>query len=368
MGSSALSCETGDDCPLGQVCGEAGYCAEDPGPGASDAGARPTPTPGPGRDAGTPSDASSDPQVCADVTLQTERQIPSVYVIVDQSGSMNADFGNTDRWNGIRDVLIGGPGTLIYDLNDQVDFGLVLYSARSDGPGGNGGNPIGACPDLTTVSAAPNNYSAINGTYAGANYKEDTPTGDSIDALLNQLLAQGLSDRGPTVFVLATDGLPDRCEDLDPSNNTGRRIAEQEAVGAVQRAYDNGIKTYVIAVNEDLADNSHFREMARTGSGGSSEEYYVPNNDAALRYALSDIVQGQLTCEIELNGAIENLERACEGTVSLNGQALPCDAPNGWRVLDENTFELTGSACDQLLNSTEAEVEASFPCDVAVLI
>jgi hypothetical protein len=54
---------------------------------------------------------------------------------------------------------------------------------------------------------------------------------------------------------------------------------------------------------------------------------------------------------------------ACSGKVTLNGKDLECDSDNGWRLVDDNTFELTGSACTSFLGSASS-VYAMFPCEV----
>ncbi|HKP56429.1 MAG TPA: hypothetical protein VJV78_06910 [Polyangiales bacterium] len=68
-----------------------------------------------------------------------------------------------------------------------------------------------------------------------------------------------------------------------------------------------------------------------------------------------------ISCEIELNGTIL-LDRACEGTVKLDGMALPCDDPDGWVPTDERHLRLQGRACEQLRASKDGLVEADFAC------
>jgi hypothetical protein len=108
---------------------------------------------------------------CADTLVRTSRVTPTVILLVDQSSSMEEDFGDGSRWNVLRDFLLQDPEGLIADLQQQVRFGLALYSAEED---------AAECPLVTTVEPAIDNYDAIAATYREAEPIGDTPTGDSI--------------------------------------------------------------------------------------------------------------------------------------------------------------------------------------------
>ena len=43
-------------------------------------------------------------------------------------------------------------------------------------------------------------------------------------------------------------------------------------------------------------------------------------------------------------------------------EQLPYDDPNGWRMVDPSTMELTGDACRTYLDDDNAELTATFPC------
>ena len=176
---------------------------------------------------------------------------------------MDESFADGTRWDVLRGFLLQQPGGLIDDLQSQVRFGLAMYSARSgeDDPA-----PVGECPIVTTVAPALDNYAAISAAYMPAEPIDDTPTGDSIDKVVDDLgLATADPDAmaGPTVFILATDGEPDRCELLDPQTDE----AKQEAIAAVQRAFGLGIRTFIISVGEGTVSAEHQQAMANAGLG-----------------------------------------------------------------------------------------------------
>jgi hypothetical protein len=303
---------------------------------------------------------------CADKRVYAARVTPTVILIVDQSGSMNDDFaGDGSRWNVLRDFLLQEPDGLIADLQKQVRFGLALYSARSATDGGS--QPEGECPIVTTVPPALDNFSAIADVYRANEPIDDTPTGDSIDKVVEDLHLATDPDtqRNPVVFVLATDGEPDRCEELDPQTDA----AKMEAIDAVTRAFMLGIRTFVISVGNEVGAD-HQQAIANAGlgrkPGDMNAEYWVAGDDQTLRTALTEIVGAQLGCEVTLNGKVDGGD-PCEGRVELNGQALECNGADGWQLTDPTHIKLLGSACTQLKSTDEVNLEVSFPCSVPIV-
>jgi hypothetical protein len=295
--------------------------------------------------------------------VRASQVTPTVILIVDQSSSMEESFeGDRSRWNVLRDFLLDAPNGLIADLQSQVRFGLALYSAES---GGSNPEPIGECPMITTVAPALDNYDAIASVYRGADVIEDTPTGDSIDAIVEELMLDRDPDaqNDPVVFILATDGEPDRCEELDPQNG------QEEAIAAVERAYQLGIRTFIISVGEGTVSAEHQQDVANAGlgrgPGDEDAEFWVAGNDQSLRAALTEIVGSQLGCEVQLNGRVEG--DACLGRVVLNGRDLECGGDDGWVLSSPRTIRLQGQACDDLKNLDEVLLEVSFPCEVGVV-
>ncbi len=323
-------------CPAGYMCQSNGHCV------LADAGGLVRPD---GRVDGS--------LVCADVTVDTRRQTPTVVLLVDQSGSMTESFGSGNRWTVLRSSLLADPTGLIFDLQDQVRFGLTLYSGRE-------GDPV--CPLLTTVAPALNNYGGIATVYNMADPIADTPTGDSIDAVVAELRSIPDPPPDPTIIVLATDGEPDRCEELNPQNG------QAEAIAAAQASFRAGYRLYIISVGEGTVSASHLQDMANAGIGapaGASSPFWVAGDDMGLRDALRAIVGGEVSCLVELSGMID-LTMTCTGVVRLNGRILTCDDPNGWRAVDATHIELQGSACTELTSGPGNTLTATFPCNVVV--
>lgn len=366
-GVCAQDCKVGtrQGCESGELCNSVGMCVandEDDDGFGNPTGSAGSSTGRPGSGGGNRDGSAGE---CADTTVRANKLIPTVILIVDQSSSMDEDFADGTRWDVLRGFLLQQPGGLIDDLQSQVRFGLAMYSARSgeDDPA-----PVGECPIVTTVAPMLDNYPAISAAYEPAEPIDDTPTGDSINKVIDDLDLGNDPDAmpGATVFVLATDGEPDRCEELDPQTEE----AKNEAIGAVQRAYGLGIRTFIISVGEGTVSAEHQQAMANAGLGldpmMGSAEYWVAGDDRTLRDALISIVGGQVGCDIALNGRVASGD-ACLGTVTLNGEPLECDDPNGWELIDDQHIRLSGRACDDLKNMDDVLLDVSFPCSVGVV-
>jgi len=301
---------------------------------------------------------------CAHVSVGTRRVTPNVILVVDQSSSMTERFGDGNRWNALRDSLMSEPDGLVSSLQSLVRFGLALYSAEQ--PRDNEPVP-GMCPLITWVPPAIDNHSAIDDVYREARVIDETPTGESLDAVIDLVTNVPDPTDDPTIFILATDGEPDTCAQPNPQEG------QPEALAAARRAYELGIRTYIISVGRGTVSAEHLQDMANAGlgrgEGDPDAEYWVAGDDEGLRDALRSIIGGNLSCEIELNGRIQNPEEACGpgSSVRLNGTRLECDDPNGWRVIDETHIELLGEACERLRNIPDVRLEASFACDVILI-
>jgi hypothetical protein len=292
--------------------------------------------------------------VCARVEVAARRITPDVTVIVDQSGSMSGDFsGGLSRWQAVRRVLTG-PDGLVTTTDGFVRYGVALFS---DTRGGSA-----ECPIVTQVPVAISNHDAIETLLASSEPLGETPTGHAIESILEGVEADPDPGMNPRIFVLATDGNPDRCGAPDGHDATSKMLS----VRAVEHAYALGIRTFVIGVGEGTVATEHLEALAAAGQGGVASPYYEAANVAELADALRTIVRGEISCTMELEGRIDPT-RACDGEVLMNSIPLTCDDPDGWHAVDETHIELTGSSCDALVEREGVTVDATFPCDVVLI-
>jgi von Willebrand factor type A domain len=310
------------------------------------------------------------PPACVDIRVDTNRVTPQVILIIDQSGSMTETFDmGESRWNALRSFLLDESG-LVADLQKQVKFGLALYSARSV-PDGTAVD--GECPLITRVAPKLDNYSKIAEAYSAAEPIKETPTGDSITAVLASLKLDEIdpdTEQDPVVFILATDGEPDRCEEPNSGSMEGQDIARQESIDAVSAAFDQGVQTFIISVGEGTVSEAHQQAVANAGlgkkAGDDDAEFWVAGDDASLRSALQKIVGAQVSCDIKLNGEVDEAA-ACDGTVLLGNTKLKCNGANGWKLLSPKRIRLLGDACRTLKTGDDTTLEVTFPCGTTIV-
>ncbi len=340
-------CVSGDSrCGSGKTCNGSGRCVATSGPILGGVGT--------GGSSGDPGGGTGG--VCPGAEVSLDGQMPTVLLLVDQSASMNAEFGTSDRWQTLRTSLMA-PGGIVNTLQSQVRFGLSLYSGRNGAP---------PCPELTNVAPMLNNFAAIDAAYPVPTDAiiDDTPTGESIDASVKTLLA--VTEPGPKVIVLATDGEPDTCAVPDGDGAGAREVA----VKAAQDAFSAGVFTFYISVGNEISEQ-HATEMANVGQGYKRDDmtkrFYRANNQQELISAFDTIVAGVRSCAFSLDGAVTR-GRESEGVVTLNGSPLTYDDPNGWRMSSPTTVEVLGTSCDTIKNDMNVTLSAHFPCGVVVPI
>jgi von Willebrand factor type A domain len=306
----------------------------------------------------TTADTTSDPTLgtgsgghyeCPDLEEVLLPQTPTFQLVVDRSGSMDEDFGGVSRWDALVDTLIGGDG-VVTRLQSNIRFGLTLYSNNgmmcptvdSLGP------QLDAADEITTALGA----TAPNG---------DTPTGESL-VIATQLVVDD-PWVGEKIIVLATDGEPDSCAIPDPM---GAEVDEVRglAVDAVTAAFGQDIRTFVISVGPELAEE-HLQALANAGIGAADGDppapFWVANDTDALVAAFDAIVAGIRSCEFGLDKPL-TAELAPSCTVTVNDMALGYQDANGWDLSDENTLELIGTACESIQQGV-VEVAMSCTCE-----
>ncbi len=202
--------------------GTGGVSASGGGPGA---GGAPASGGSPGTGGAPVSDAGADAS-CQTADFKFVPQIPTVYLLVDRSGSM---FHCLDSSNPVCDnqmdtswyTLKTAIESVIKTLDSKVRFGFTTIW---------GTNPAGAggmCPSLQgtltdNVAPALNNAATITTKYDSLAWpaasgsstpgmKFESPASESIGNVAKALMAD--PDPGPKYIIFLTDGQPDYCDD-----------------------------------------------------------------------------------------------------------------------------------------------------------
>jgi hypothetical protein len=293
----------------------------------------------------------ADPEagICAASVAQASFVIPTVVLLVDQSGSMESSYSGGTRWSVLRDALVNEDTGVIAGLETSVRFGLTLFTNdRED-----------TCPDLISETPSLDNYEAINALYLAYGPDGDTPTGASIDAVVDELIQ--FSETGPKYIVLATDGEPDTCE--QPNPNEG----QAESVAAAQRSHENGIDLFILSVGEGDISLEHLQDVANAGVGlevdGSegNATFYEANDQEQLAAAFDDIVNIVLSCALTVDGVIPSSNPGL-GVVYLDGDPISYNDPDGWEYANPSTIRLVGASCDTVKAGGSHIVTIEIPC------
>jgi hypothetical protein len=148
--------------------------------------ARPAPAPTPLDDAAldAPSVERIDARTgCVDITRRYSSIPPTVLLLIDQSASMGERFGQSTRWDVLRQAIVDPTDGLLSWLEDGAGVGLMLYTSLD-------GHERGLeCPLVEQVDVRLGNAPAIRDFYASAEPLPggDTPTADAIDVAVASL-------------------------------------------------------------------------------------------------------------------------------------------------------------------------------------
>lgn len=216
---------------------------------------------GTGGDVGlTGAGGNPDAAACQQKEVMFTPTNPTVYLLVDRSGSMFhcltgatgdavcSDPNNTS-WTNLRKAI----ENVLPTLDSQVRFGFTTVW---------GTNPMnsGMCPSIQgmltdNVAPALNNAAAIaakydslmfppNSTQAGIKF--ESPASESLDNVTKALMKD--TSPGSKYIIFITDGQPDYCDD---SNSL---CAPDSVIWKLQTAFNAGIKTIVMGIQTPLFD------------------------------------------------------------------------------------------------------------------
>jgi hypothetical protein len=296
---------------------------------------------------------------CVETTRSYSSEPASVMLLIDQSGSMTARFGNSTRWDVLRQAIVDPDKGLLAWLDESARVGLMLYSSQNGSLGGN------SCPLITEVPIAIDDIDQVRSEYLAAQPlpRGDTPTGESIDRAV-QRLTQMQSD-APKYLLVLTDGDPDTCAQPNP------QLGMPQAIAAVQNAIAQGVRhVYTVGVSEDIS-GANLQAMANAGAGkdpalifgqdaAAEQPLFASTDPEQLASQLEGVIGDIRTCTISL-GQWAGASRGLDGRISLDGQTLEFGSADGWSFVDDATLRIHGTACQKILGDGQ-KLEISFPC------
>lgn len=324
--------------------------------------------------------------VCACVDQPLVLDPPTIYFVLDRSGSMS----ESGKWSMVQQVIF----SVIVGLGPRADFGVTVFPDPSSGDGCSPGREVMPTMggDPYPGQAGPTAYALVQ-TLGRIDAAGGTPTAATLQALASVLATRP----GRTYVVLATDGGPNcdgsatctaatctdnieaaqGCPPGGPPNcctnpNYGGALAcldsqpTTDAVAALARA---GVPVYVIGLPTvpgqpevqayaDLLDR--LAQAGGTARGGEPQYYAVSTTDAAaLRSALASIaakITGTCTLTLDKTPADPGLVN-----VFFDGQPVPQAGPNGW-TLSGATVTILGTSCQAILSGQVLDVRVVAGC------
>ncbi|HKP59465.1 MAG TPA: vWA domain-containing protein, partial [Polyangiales bacterium] len=244
------------------------------------------------------------PGTCANGLVVTTRVAPRVVLLLDGSCSMSTDYpangmmsatsctnNGKGRWAALRKALIDPETGVVPKLQSVVEFGVVVFGTAQK-------CPIPGEP----VRPALNNLATIASKVPMVQPGMYTPTGPALDWVYQNLIEdQGPDGRGgPQVVILATDGEPNSC-----GNMQGGQVMTdyKPSIDAVKKGTQKGATTYVISLADATGPfHAHLQELANLGDPGANGKavLYQPASPAQLQANLQSLVGAAVGCEIEL--------------------------------------------------------------------
>ncbi|HEY4105748.1 MAG TPA: VWA domain-containing protein [Polyangiaceae bacterium] len=338
--------------------------------------------------------SGTDAGACQSMELDFTPKTPTVFVLVDRSGSM------FEAPNPPWEPLKMGALQVIQELQNDVAFGWGAFTGQAGVK----------CPDFASVPPAKNNYDAINmvyGTMGATGYKSETPVGEALP-LAAQALAQSPED-GNKYILFVTDGQPDFCDDGDEN------CPLDDVVYQLQKLNKTGINTIIFGLQNGNVPPQTLQAFANAGAGqpvaapftgtamdvyyscqseagwkadyaeagvtgmsavaayaatGGMTKYYSPDvtDQDALTTQLRTVLAGVKSCLFDLSKFTIDLNGLDQASVLVQGQTVPLDSTNGWRMNSESQLELVGSACTNWQQPQNTKIDFNFPCDIVTVV
>lgn len=310
---------------------------------------------------------------CAAQDVSTMRVTPTIWLVLDGSGSMDDPLppatDGESKFNILKDAVMDPMAGVVKTLENDVKWGYIMF----DGPGGglraDGGmfssGVASTCPRILVVEPKLANFMDISAMYPPDPLGGSTPTDKAMAAVVQHIpmgAAPMLDAKvNPTIAVLATDGAPNNlCEGGNPFQDVTPLVIDQ-----VKMLAANNIKTYVISLaGDDQMLTKNLTDVATAGMSGKPP--FIPQNKDQLIQTFKDIIGPPTACDVVLMGKVK-MGSECKGKIQINNTDLACNDPNGWMLKDESTITIQGTACDMYKADHTAVLHADFPCDVVVL-
>jgi hypothetical protein len=346
----------------------------------------------------------SDAEACQEFTVVFERRTPTVFVLVDRSGTMFEVNGGTNAWDPLRSAVL----QVVQQLQHEVRFGFGAFTGE-----------IGqTCPIFDKVNPELNNHGPIQALYMGLGKpnKGETPTTLALPLAQQALVAD--PGNGGKYILFVTDGEPDYCSDGDDICPVDSVVYHLQALQAQQiytlvlgltttatpvprgglEAWANagrGLPVEIFMNREStqtlmpidifyrcqgrapwMADFTAAGRNQQTNptlgqyaSPGGNAPVYRPTalDQTELASKISEAIQGVKSCRFDLQDRIKvKLDQQQKGRVLIEGTDVPFGETDGWHMISETELVLEGAACARWQDPASKVIDFKFPCEVLI--
>jgi hypothetical protein len=354
--------------PLGDQLVDGGTVGDDAGPVLTGDGGLVEKSCGVGPDGGV--------CACADEPLLGDP--PTLYYVLDRSGSMN----DSNKWLTVQTVL----ERIMITLGPRARVGAAVFpDPKTNGcsPGAEVFPPLRGDAPAGTPGPAD---TALLQTLARIPANGGTPTAATLQALAPGIEAIG----GKTYVILATDGGPNcnaaascsidactnniddspGCPPAGPTNcctpgNTGPQgcLDAQPTIDAVFALASAGVPVYVVGVPGSKPYATLLDQLALAGGTARSSEplyYDVDTADQSAFLAAMSTIAAKITgsCTILLDQIPPDPSLI---NVYLDGSVLPQSGADGWS-LNGNIVTILGASCQSITDGDVLDVRVVAGC------
>ncbi|HLK89764.1 MAG TPA: hypothetical protein VKZ18_07715 [Polyangia bacterium] len=313
----------------------------------------------------SPTDGGTD-AACQTADFKFVPQIPTVYLLVSESGSMfhclnatstessgnaiciNSTTNAVDMNNTAWYVLKTAIEQVLPQLDSQVRFGFSTIAGTN--PAGGGSCPSQQGTLTGNVAPALNNAAAIATLYDGIQFppnstqvgvKYESPVSYSVGNVTTALMAD--TDPGAKYILLITNGMPDYCDDSNVL------CPPDSVVWKLQTAAAAGIKTIVFGIQSTLFQLAP-GVLQAYANAGAGEPTIAPVNTGGSANDFFDQCDG-------IAGWANDLK--AKGTTPMRGDTL-----GTYSATMGPTVPYTPNAADQtmLVNQLSAAISGVKSC------
>ena len=306
--------------------------------------------------------------ICASTTSKATLVPLDMYILVDQSKSMNEDTGtpNVNKWQAVAQAL----NAFVTDANSAgIGVAVQYFGLPAPGTKSSSCNPADYAKPEVAMAALPGNGPMIAASVAAHTPTGMTPTAPALQGAIDYAKSYAASHPGHTVIaVLATDGQPTECAPTD--------VPSIAALAAAGVAGAPKVLTFVIGVGTSLAN----LDVIAVG-GGSKQAFVVDQGGNVVQQfaAALKAIQGQaIGCVYAIpqpgSGQVLDLGKLNVQVTANGGQTLliygaseaMCDPVNGGWHFDSaaspSKIVLCAASCSLVSADPQAKVDVLLGC------